>query len=169
MAVTSDKKQQKLLNDLAPILHPDEQILAISHGMVEVERMGRESGRRGTVAATNRRVVVFSKKIGGYDTQDYTYATIVSVDHKKGLTAANLTIATSGDATRITQIPTGDIEDLANTIRTQVHNAHTTPSAPSPTAGATPADQVRDLAALLADGLITDTEYEQKRREILGL
>ena len=43
------------------------------------------------------------------------------------------------------------------------------PAAPVAPAGASPADQVRELAALRDEGLLSNEEFDAKRRELLGL
>jgi hypothetical protein len=49
-------------------------------GMVPVRRMGSESSRAGIVAITNSRVILFTKKLGGYDVEDFSYAMSSSVE-----------------------------------------------------------------------------------------
>ena len=96
MAV-SDKKRQQIVTDAQPVMQPGESVLDATTGLAEVKRMGSKTRRRASVLVTDRRVVVFSKKLGGYDVQDFAFGLITGVDHKKGMTSGHLTIRASAN------------------------------------------------------------------------
>src|SRR5437763_1713746 len=92
-----DKKRAELLADIQPVLHEGEKIVLLTMGLSEVRRMGQKSKRRATVAASDQRVIIFTKKLGGYELHEFPYHLISGVDFKKGLTAGNLMLSASGD------------------------------------------------------------------------
>ncbi|HET6914479.1 MAG TPA: PH domain-containing protein, partial [Acidimicrobiales bacterium] len=100
----SDKKKAQLRNDAAPVLMAGEEIIDATTGLAEVRRMGQNTRRRATVLVTDRRIVIFSKKLGGYDVQDYAYGLLTGVDHKKGLTGGHLNLRASGDSANVSNI-----------------------------------------------------------------
>jgi hypothetical protein len=66
------------------VLVPGKSVVHATTGVAEVRLMGSKSKRRATILVTDRRVVIFSKKLGGYDAQDYAYGLLTGVDHRKG-------------------------------------------------------------------------------------
>ena len=170
----SDKKRAQLMEDAAPALHDGEEVLDLTTGVAHVKRMGSDSTRRATILVTDRRVVVFSKKLGGYDVQDYAYGLITGVDYKKGMTSGHIDLRASGDSANVKQVEKDDVERIAQAIRHKMAAAHPTAAAPVPApapapAPATPdfADEMRKLAALRDDGLLTEEEFQARRSKLL--
>lgn len=157
--------REKLLNDLAPALMEGEEVLDLTTGMVPVRRLGSKTERSGTIAVTNRRIILLTTKIGGYDSQDFAFGLLSSVDYKKGIVFANLDLAAAGDRTRVKMIPTAEIERIAQLIRAKMAEARAPASAPSQDVPG----QIRELGKLRDEGLISPDEFEAKKRQLLGL
>ncbi len=83
---------EKLTKEAQAALMDGEQVLDATTGQIPVHRMGQDTHRNGAVLVTDRRIVLFSKKLGGYDLQDFAFGLLSSVEHKKGMTAGNLTL-----------------------------------------------------------------------------
>lgn len=163
----SEKKRQQILGDLAPVLVPGESIEEATTGMIKVRRMGTNTERNGTIAVTDRRLVLFTKKVGGYDMQDFAYAMIASVDHKRGMMGGNLTINAAGDQTHVSMVPKDDIETIAHAIREKVNASRSGPAAV--VAPLDPMDQLKKLAELRDAGVISSDEFDAKKKQLLGL
>jgi hypothetical protein len=161
------KGKDQLIAALAPVLMAGEEVLDVTTGMVQVERMGQKTERNGTLALTDRRVILFTKKLGGYDSQDFAYGLLTSVDHKRGMMYGNLDLAASGDRAHIKMVPKDEVEQISHLIRERMAAAHTH-GATSP-ANDPLANQIRDLAKLRDEGLISAEEFEAKKRQLLGL
>ena len=174
-----NKRLRKRLGKAEQVLTEGEEIIDGATGMVPVRRMGTETSRNGVVIATDRRVILFATKMGGYDVQDFAYGLLTSVDHKKGVMYGDLRLNAAGDSAHVKQIPKDDIERLAQSIRGRIAVSHqpTTPQAAAISAPASqpeaaqpdPHDELRKLAALRDDGIITEADFEAKKRELLGL
>jgi Bacterial PH domain/Short C-terminal domain len=159
---------EKLKKDAAPALMAGEQVIDGTTGSIEVHRIGQKTRRNGAILVTDRRVVLFTKKLGGYDLQDFAYGLLSSVEHKKGMTAGNLTLSAAGVHSHARSVPKNDVERIAQIIRDKMaaaHGATHTAAAPSED----PADQIRKLAALRDEGHITADEFEAKKKQLLGL
>lgn len=169
-----NKRLRKRLGKAEQVLTEGEEIIDGATGMIRVRRMGTDTARSGVVIATDRRVVLFTTKVGGYDVHDFAYGLLTSVDHKKGVMFGDLHLNAAGDSAHVRQIPKGDIERLAQSIRSRVATAHQ-PNAQqaSPTLAAEPQadphDELRKLAALHDDGIITEEEFAAKKRQLLGI
>jgi Bacterial PH domain/Short C-terminal domain len=162
----------KRLGKAQQVLLGDERVLDGATGLIQVRRMGSETARSGVVLATDRRVILFTTKIGGYDVQDFAYGLLTGVDHKKGIVFGDLHLNAAGDRAHVKQVPKADIERLAQAIRDQMAlarrpAAHAQP--PQPAAPADPHEELRKLAALRDEGIITTDDFEAKKRQLLGL
>jgi hypothetical protein len=74
------KKQQKEIDQAKHVLTDGEAILDVTTGMGKVKRMGSETSRNGGLIVTDRRVIFFTKKLGGYEMSDHVYGLLTSVD-----------------------------------------------------------------------------------------
>ena len=71
-------KADKLLEQAKPHLEPDEVVRAAVMGAYEAKVMGSDSVRNGVLIATDRRVVFYAKKLGGFDLESFPYRNISS-------------------------------------------------------------------------------------------
>ena len=166
----SDGKRAQLMADAAPVLVPGEQVVDATTGLAEVTRMGTKTKRRATILVTDRRVIIFSKKLGGYDAQDYAYGLLTGVDHKKGLTAGHISIRAAGDSADVQQVVKDDVERISQLIRDRMALSHQptsqAPSAP-PTSGSV-ADELAKLAQLRDSGVLSEEEFSSQKAKLLG-
>lgn len=65
-------KASKNLQHLEAHLEAGEKVQAHVEGAYETKIMGSESVRKGILAATDRRMLFFAKKVGGYDLESFT-------------------------------------------------------------------------------------------------
>ncbi|HEX5401478.1 MAG TPA: PH domain-containing protein [Pseudonocardiaceae bacterium] len=165
-----NEKQLKQIERAKDVLQQDERVLDVTTGMIEVRRLGQSTQRNGAILVTDRRVILYTKKVGGYEMNDHVFGLLTALDYKKGVMFGNLTLAASGDRTHVSQIPKIDVERIAKAIRGQMAAAHQNGVSGGPIApSVSPADEVRKLAELHRDGIITDVEFETKKKQLLGL
>jgi hypothetical protein len=118
--------------------------------------------------------------MGGYDVQDFAYGLLTSVDHKKGVMFGDLHLNAAGDRAHVKQIPKQDIERLAQSIRDRmalahrpdtqaVHSSGSAVAQSSPLVQGDPHEELRKLAALRDDGIITESDFEAKKQQLLGI
>ena len=167
MAVT-DKKRQQLLQDLAPALGAGEQVLEVSTGLVRVKRLGSSTDRRGTFFITDRRVGIFTKKLGGHDMLDFAYGLLTSVQYKKGMAFGEITLIASGDSKEFHMIPKDMVDGMVQTIRERMALARHPQSGPSPTPASSLADELLKLAQLRDSGVLSEEEFAAQKARLLG-
>ena len=132
--------------------------------------MGKDNqARAGLVVVSDRRVILFSKTLTGYDVQDFAYGLLSGVDHKMGYMFGNLTFLAAGAASHVTQVPKDNVERIAQLVRQKMAGAHPHDSQAQPIEQVDVADQIRKLAALRDEGLISADEFEAKKKQLLGL
>lgn len=161
----SEKKRQQLIDDAQQALLQGERILDVTGGMVTVHRFGGNSGRRGTLVVTDQRVFLQTKRVGGYDVQDFAYGLLTSCNYSTGAGFSTIELVASGNKTRVTQILKEEAARIGPLIRNQMALAQS----PIPQqASDDPAEQLKKLNQLHDDGLLSEEEFQAKRTEIVG-
>ncbi|HSW85350.1 MAG TPA: PH domain-containing protein [Candidatus Saccharimonadales bacterium] len=163
-------KQQKEINKAKRVLAQGETILDVTTGIGTVRRMGQQQKRYGVLLVTDRRVIFFTKKLGGYEMSDHVYGLLTSVDYKKGMIKGNLNLSASGDHYHISQIPKNDVERLAQRIRAQMAavRSHSAPAPNSDSDKSGIPEQIKKLAILHKQGVLTDSEFTAKKADLLS-
>jgi hypothetical protein len=161
----SDGKRQQIEADAAPVLMLGEQVLDATTGSAEVTRMGTQTRRRATILVTDRRVIIFSKKLGGYDAQDYAYGLLTGVDHKKGITGGHINLRASGDSANVQQVQKDDVERISQLIRERMAVAH--PAGAALPAPVSVADELAKLAQLRDAGVLDGDEFAAQKAKLL--
>lgn len=175
-------KLDKLLDKAADHLEPGEQVLAAVQGQHEVKRMGSDTVRAGVLAATDRRLIFYAKKIGGFDFEVFPYDHISSIEMGKNMMGHHVTFFASGNRVHVKWIKKGqDVGQLMEVVKAHLHGGTAHGAAPSPVESAPaapppvvtqaldPVDQIRKLASLRDEGLISDEEFEEKKASLLAL
>ena len=90
--------------------------------------------------------------------------------HRNGLSWTLVKVATAGDITEF-KVSSRQAEDIKAMLLRLMHASNTTvPAAPTaPTAPALVADELRKLAELRAEGLLSDEEFAAQRARLLRL
>lgn len=149
-------------------LDAEEEILTSVFGAYETEILGRASVRNGVFLATNRRLVFFAKKLTGFDMESFPYDKISSLEAGKSLMGKKVTFFASGNKAAMKWINDGDVDAFIKTVREQSESkAASVSGSPASVAESIP-DQIRKLAALREEGIVSDTEFEQKKTELLS-
>lgn len=167
--MASKSRRTQILRDLAPVLMEGENVLLWSTGLARVKRLGSWSERRGTLFVSDRRVGIFTKKLGGHDMLDFAYGLLTSIQYKKGISFGEITLLASGDSAKFRQMPKGGVERIAQTIREKMALAHEGGSVPnSQPPPASVADEIIKLATLRDSGALTEEQFEAQKAKLLG-
>jgi hypothetical protein len=160
---TGSNTEQRLGRARATLL-PDEQLLASATGMLF---FNGKTKRPGAMLVTDRRVILYATKLGGREVQDFAYPLLTTVDHSKGITWSWIALTAAGNTAKMS-VPKAEIDGLVATIRDQLAKSSRL-TVDDASRQSTVADEIRQLAALRDEGLITSDEYELKKTRLLGL
>lgn len=173
--VTADRAQK-----IADLLRPDEKLHYMTKGgTIDVEGSGageslfgndrsRKSSMRGVWAGvTDQRVVVHIPQLTGDDERSVPYEAVTTVDLDTGLVNKRYSLQGPGQTYHIQATNPGKEEcrEMVQFIRTKVAAANR--SGGGGEAATDPTEQLKNIADLHDQGILSDEEYEAKRKELL--
>jgi hypothetical protein len=158
-------QQQKQIDQAKHVLTDDEVVLDVTTGLCKVMRMNRVTTRNGALLVTTKRVIFFTKKLGGYEMNDIVYHLLTSLDYKKGILLGEISFSASGDSYKIKSVPKSDVERVAQCIRGQMDSSKTQQQQNIVN---NISDQLVQLSALHDKGIVNDAEYSAKKSELLS-
>ncbi|MDN3309339.1 PH domain-containing protein [Microbacterium oryzae] len=164
-------KHEKLIEQAQAHLDEGETVDWSVFGLYEAMRLGNKVARNGVLIATDRRVLFYAKRLGGYDLESFPYRNISSFESGKSLTGSNVTFFASGNQVRVKMIqPDGAVTKLVELVRQRM----SAPAAPVGTAPGTSGGtedviaQIEQLGKLRDAGVLTEEEFATKKAEMLG-
>lgn len=150
------------LKNLASHLHDGETVRIIAQGSYE--------GKQGIVALTDARLLFLFHGIVGRAKEDFPLRLISSVQTKSGFGTGELKIFVSGNNAVISGVITSDLEPLADAVRAELAAQHSASQSAAPSAAAPatdPFEAMEKLAALRDAGILSDEEFEVKKKDLL--
>ncbi len=165
-------KAAKNLEHLQPHLEVGERVEAYVEGSYETKIMGSDSVRKGILAATDRRMVFFAKKVGGYDLESFPYGNISSLEQGKNMMGGLLKFFASGNTVSMKWIDVRkhNLGEFMTLVQAKMNSSRpTTPTAPQPTGLASHdiPGQIAKLAELRDAGILSEEEFADKKAELL--
>lgn len=167
--IKNSKSALKNIEGAREHLEDDEEIIDYLYGTYESKRFGQDSLRNGVLIATDNRIIFYGKKMMGYDLETIDYHRISSIDYNKGPLSGNLKIYTSGNDIEFSTSMEHNARDLMRLIK-EKQNApkeETTTIVNSP--GKSPAEEIKEYKELLDMEIITQKEFDAKKKELLDL
>ncbi|WP_430505038.1 PH domain-containing protein [Haloparvum sp. PAK95] len=166
------------------VLDPDEKIHFITRGStVDVEGSSagnslfgddrsRKSGTKGWVRAiiTDKRVAIKVPQVLGTDERSVPYPSITSVDLDTGLVNKRLTLQTAGQTYHIEahEPDKSEVRQAVRFIREQIAKANQPDVVQqAPESEPDPLDRIEKLQELNETGVISDSEFEEKKQDLL--
>ena len=150
------------LKNLASHLHDGETVRIIAQGSYE--------GKQGIVALTDVRLLFLFHGIVGRAKEDFPLRLISSVQTKSGFGSGELKIFVSGNNAVISGVITSDLEPLADAVRAELAAQHSASKSTAPSAAAPasdPFESMQKLASLRDAGILSDEEFETKKKDLL--
>lgn len=129
---------------------------------------------QGVAVATNKRVLFVDKGVlGSSEVSEMPYRSIEAITYSTGIMAAGIQITGRGIASfRIEDIIDKEaVKPFVDCVRGHLEAAHA-PQAAAPQPATAPlsvADEIEKLASLKDRGILTQEEFDAKKRQLLGL
>jgi hypothetical protein len=159
-------KLEKLVNLAQEHLEPGEQVIASVMGAYETKIMGKDTVMNGVFLATDKRIVFYGKRtFGGYDLEFFPYENISSIEIGKGLMGHKVSFFASGNKVKMKWIQKGDFDKFIDHVKQSIGKKPSSNNA----AIASVADELKKFAELKEMGVITEEEFEAKKKQLLGI
>lgn len=162
-------KEMELYKQAKEHFEPDEERVQHVFGAYECKILGKNSARNGIMIATNKRLVFYAKKLGGYDLEVFPYENISSIESGKSLMGHTVTFYSSGNKVSMKWIR--DKERAIDFIKQVKSRIGKKPANAKEEVAATNDDiptQIKRLAELKDAGILTEEEFASKKAELLS-
>ncbi len=160
---------------LRSLVDKDETLESLVAGAYRAEQdTNRHHRHQGIAVATNKRVLFVDKGVfGSSEVSEMPYRNIEAITYSTGLMMAGVQITGRGIASfRIEDIPDKDsVKPFVDCVRGHLEAAHAPQAvaAPQPAPPLSAADEIEKLASLLERGILTQEEFDPKKKQLLGL
>lgn len=149
-------------------LDAEEKVLHSVLGAYETEVMGTSTVRNGALFATNNRLMFYAKKMFGFDMEIFPYENISSIEIGKGLMGYKISFYASGNKVKVKWINKGDVKALVEYVKTRIGKNAASSIATGMTVSEDIPTQIAKLAQLMQQGILSQDEYETKKRQLLA-
>jgi hypothetical protein len=155
---------RKELNYLPQVLMDDEQVIAFSSGMMD--------GNTWLVVLTNIRIIFLDKgMLFGLKQTAIPLGKINSISGKTGIIFGTISIADGSSTHNITNVPKKTVKPFTNLVENEIRNyaSGNTDNRKNVSSNDDDMDKIRKLSELMRDGIITEDEFNKKKKMLLGL
>lgn len=156
-------KIEKLKEQAFTHLDSNEKVVATVMGAYESKIMGKDTVRNGVFIATDKRIVFYGKKMLGYDLEFFPLSNISSIEVSKGLMGHTISFFASGNKVNMKWINVGEVQKFINYVKESVGKKRETAAHIDST------EELRKYKSLLDEGIITEEEFDAKKKQILGI
>ena len=152
-----------------------EEIIDAIYGSVDGSTIGKKKKKeRGALVLTPTRVILYNNKMLGHSSLDYPLRSIHSVDLNVSFLYADIKIHSGNDILKMEKIIKIDGEAFAKNVKTMIYKANNQPSNISISQGSQAssidiADQIKKLADLKTQGILTEEEFAVQKKKLLEL
>ncbi len=164
-------KLDKLLAQVREHLDEGEDVVSAVQGSYETKIAGNDTVRKGLFVATDRRLVFYAKKLTGYDLESFPYDHISSIEMGKGMMGHQITFFASGNKVHMKWIDKKqDVAGFVSTVRSRMKGGAGGDGAATAKAPAEDTlEQIRMLAQLRDEGILSEEEFQTKKTQLLDL
>lgn len=162
-------KIDKLLDQAKDHLEAGEEVVAAVQGTYETKKMGNDWTRPGVLMATQKRLVFYAKKMGGYDLESFSYDKVSSYEQSKSMMGHAVAFFASGNKVTMKWISdAAALQTFSDVVRDKIHGVLAPADQAAASADGDVMEQIRRLSELHQAGILTDEEFTSKKAELLS-
>lgn len=162
-------KKEKLLKLAQEHLDVGEEVVHSVMGVYETEFLKSDMTHNGIFIATNQRLVFYGKRLTGYDLEFYPYNTISSIETGKKMLGYYLSFFASGNKVNMKWIQDSEFSNFVSYVRGKIGKKESTPTTNQIQQPVDAAEELRKFKSLLDEGIITEEEFNAKKKQLLGI
>lgn len=155
---------KKEVKALSSIINDDESVKYATSGLVD--------GNTVLMVCTNQRIIFIDKGLFyGIKSVEIPLSMVNAISYSKGVVLGKISITNGAQVTKVDSVDKQTAPIMVNAINTArkelaqstIRQTITVSSSPSTV------DQLRDLKSLVDDGIITQDDFNEKKKQLLGL
>ncbi|MDD2627544.1 MAG: PH domain-containing protein [Clostridia bacterium] len=154
---------KKLATHLRDVLSETESIEAVTHGT----QLANDYKHALSCVVTNKRFIGYHKTIFNEKRIEIPIEKISSIIYSTGIIKGTIEINNMGHKLNIYNVPKSEVQDFVKSVNEQINNYKTFKIEYSSNKQANVADQIEKLAGLYKDGVLTEFEFQIKKKELL--
>ena len=161
-------KIEKILESAKKYLESDEKVVCAIMGAYDSKEFKSELLKSaGLFIATDKRLVFYGPKaFGNFEMEVFPYSNISSIEMSKELFMGHtIKFFASGNEVSMTWIKQGDVQGFVNEVKSMMGKKV---EAATAVGGIDIPEQIKKLADLKAAGILTEDEFENKKRDLLA-
>jgi len=147
------------LKELDGILIDEERLQAVFSGGVA----GQLSIKMQWLVLTDKRVIFYARALIGGGSDTFYYDEISSVEGRKGLALGSIELNIKGKTESFINMQKKEVDQAVDLIRRNIEESKRV----APVPAADPFEQIKKLKDLLDSGIITQEEFEEKKKKLL--
>jgi hypothetical protein len=138
-------------------------------GAYETKTMGKDTVKNGVMLATNLRILFYGKRTFGYDLEVFPYENVSSIEMGKSMMGHHIAFFSSGNKVKMKWINQGDIPGFINHVKATIGKSSAKTQAAASQESSSAADEIKRFAELRDSGVITEEEFDAKKKQLLGI
>lgn len=149
---------------LHKVINDNETVFYLMEGLIG-DVHGRPVNGRGLAILTDRRVLFYRRSIIGTETkEEFKIANISSASSRKGLVYGSMIITVASNDATIEQCNKKAVEEFVTKLRELMHQ----PAENKSVSNISVADEIKKLADLKNEGILSEEEFNIEKRKILS-
>ena len=117
----------------------------------------------GVLIATNKRLVYFARKIVGFEFEIMPYSNVSSIEVSEGVRGHSIQVIAPGNTFAIKWIKVGQVSEFVEHVKAMIGTNEELLLSSSDVL-----DQVKNLAELKEQGILTEDEFQSKKQRLLS-
>jgi hypothetical protein len=150
------------VKNLEAELLPGEQIIEMTGGM-------SAESKNGVLVLTNQRIMVFFKGVISRGSEEFRLIDATSIAWKGGIMMGSISLMMSANTISYKNVDKKDGQRFVDAARHALQDVHDHSASAQTFPVVSAADELTKLAALHAQGILTDEEFAAKKHQVLGL
>lgn len=143
--------RDKLFADAKVHLEPNEIVKAYVFGLIEGKMFGQKTARNGVAIVTEKRILLYANKMGGYDLEILMLEKITSIQVSKGFAGHTVSFFANENKMSIQYVQHGNVDLFIACVKAFINK-----------------EPMPDSVPVSQDKSIQDSKLTHKKKSVLG-
>jgi len=137
-------------------------------GLYKSEMLGFDKHREAVFIVTDKQVFLYCQKFVGFESESIPFSTITSVEVGKGFTGHKVKIISINNTVELIYIRSNQVNDFVTHVKSNIGiNSKNDTTPKKETGEISVADEILKFKGLLDIGVLTQEEFDKKKKQLL--